>query len=114
LDLDANEVFRVNYKDGHASVTPDHELQNKSSRDYYKKLQELEIGEVKATGIDLEVENGELVRPFSPTLRIMTPVTVGEHIIGYFIANLNMREIYDRLHYQIGTSATVPVILNNT
>ncbi|EAQ55131.1 sensory box/GGDEF family protein [Vibrio sp. MED222] len=25
-----------------------------------------------------------------------------------------MREIYDRLHYQIGTSATVPVILNNT
>lgn len=114
LDLDANEVFRVNYKDGQATIVADRKLQNKSSRDYYKVLQELSIGEVNAKGIDLEAENGELVRPFAPTLRIMTPVTVGEHIIGYFIANLNMLEIYERLQYQIGTSTTVPVILNKT
>lgn len=114
LDLTGNEVFRVNYKDGRATVVPDNELQNKSSRDYYEVLQKLEIGDVSSRGIDLEVENGEIVHPLTPALRIMTPVAKGNRIIGYFIANLNMLEIYKRLHYQIGASAAVPVILNKT
>ncbi|TCV23837.1 sensor domain-containing diguanylate cyclase [Vibrio crassostreae] len=114
LDLDGNEVFRVNYKDGQAIVVPDNELQNKSSRDYYEELQRLKIGEVSSRGIDLEVENGEIVRPLIPALRIMTPVAENNRIIGYFIANLNMLEIYKRLHYQIGASSAVPIILNKT
>ncbi|MEZ9548133.1 MULTISPECIES: sensor domain-containing diguanylate cyclase [Vibrio] len=114
LDLAGNEVFRVNYKDGQAIVVPDKELQNKSSRDYYEELQRLKIGEVSSRGIDLEVENGEIVRPLIPALRIMTPVAENNRIIGYFIANLNMLEIYKRLHYQIGASSAVPIILNKT
>ncbi|CAK1994847.1 MULTISPECIES: sensor domain-containing diguanylate cyclase [Vibrio] len=114
LDLAGNEVFRVNYKDGQAIVVPDNELQNKSSRDYYEELQRLKIGEVSSRGIDLEVENGEIVRPLIPALRIMTPVAENNRIIGYFIANLNMLEIYKRLHYQIGASSAVPIILNKT
>ncbi|WP_213864929.1 sensor domain-containing diguanylate cyclase [Vibrio crassostreae] len=114
LDLAGNEVFRVNYKDGQAIVVSDNELQNKSSRDYYEELQRLKIGEVSSRGIDLEVENGEIVRPLIPALRIMTPVAENNRIIGYFIANLNMLEIYKRLHYQIGASSAVPIILNKT
>ncbi|MCK8079604.1 diguanylate cyclase [Vibrio sp. 1CM24A] len=114
LDLAGNEVFRVNYKDGKATVVPENQLQNKSSRDYYKMLQKLEIGDVSSRGIDLEMENGEIIHPLTPALRIMTPVAEGNRIIGYFIANLNMLEIYKRLHYQIGDSAAVPVILNKT
>ncbi|MEZ8818725.1 MULTISPECIES: GGDEF domain-containing protein [unclassified Vibrio] len=114
LDLAGNEVFRVNYKDGRATVVPENELQNKSSRDYYQMLQKLEIGDVRSRGIDLEMENGEIIHPLTPALRIMTPVAEGNRIIGYFIANLNMLEIYNRLHYQIGDSDAVPVILNKT
>ncbi|MEZ9702187.1 diguanylate cyclase [Vibrio sp. 10N.261.46.E12] len=114
LDLAGNEVFRVNYKDGQATVVPQNELQNKSSRDYFKMLQKMEIGDVSSRGIDLEMENGEIVHPLTPALRIMTPVAEGNRIIGYFIANLNMLEIYKRLHYQIGTSTAVPIILNKT
>ncbi|MEZ9576615.1 MULTISPECIES: diguanylate cyclase [unclassified Vibrio] len=114
LDLAGNEVFRVNYKANQAIVVPDSELQNKSSRDYYEVLQQLKIGEISSRGIDLEVENGEIVRPLIPALRIMTPVAENNRIIGYFIANLNMLEIYKRLHYQIGASSAVPIILNKT
>lgn len=114
LDLTGNEVFRINYKDGHASVVPEHELQDKSSRSYFSALQELKIGEVSTKGIDLEVENGQIVRPLIPALRIMSPVADNNRIIGYFIANLNMLEIYKRLHYQIGDSSAVPIILNKT
>ena len=114
LDLTGNEVFRINYKDGHASVVPENELQDKSSRSYFSALQELKIGEVSTKGIDLEVENGQIVRPLIPALRIMSPVADNNRIIGYFIANLNMLEIYKRLHYQIGDSSAVPIILNKT
>ena len=114
LDLTGNEVFRINYKDGQALVVPENELQDKSSRSYFSALQELKIGEVRTTGIDLEVENGQIVRPLIPALRIMAPVTDSHRIIGYFIANLNMLEIYKRLQYQIGDTSAVPVLLNKT
>ena len=114
LDIQGNEVFRVNYKDNQATVVADKELQNKSARSYFDTLQKLEIGQVSSNGIDLEVEYGEIVHPLIPALRIMTPVTSKDRIIGYFIANLNMLEIYDRLHYQIGTSSAVPILLNKT
>ncbi|MEC7940511.1 MAG: diguanylate cyclase [Pseudomonadota bacterium] len=114
LDLTGNEVFRINYKDGHASVVPENELQDKSSRSYFSALQELKIGEISTKGIDLEAENGQIVRPLIPALRIMSPVADNNRIIGYFIANLNMLEIYKRLHYQIGDSSAVPIILNKT
>ncbi|MDN3628366.1 sensor domain-containing diguanylate cyclase [Vibrio lentus] len=114
LDIQGNEVFRVNYKDDQATVVADKELQNKSARSYFDTLQKLEIGQVSSNGIDLEVEYGEIVHPLVPALRIMTPVTSKDRIIGYFIANLNMLEIYDRLHYQIGTSSAVPILLNKT
>ncbi|MDH5879046.1 diguanylate cyclase [Vibrio sp. S/42/10] len=114
LDLEGNEVFRINYNNKKAKIVPNNKLQDKSARAYFKTLQQLKIGEVSSNGIDLEIENGEIVHPLIPALRIMTPVASGNRILGYFIANLNMLEIYDRLLYQIGTSYVVPVILNQT
>ncbi|WP_102385553.1 diguanylate cyclase [Vibrio cyclitrophicus] len=114
LDLEGNEVFRINYNNKKAKIVPNNKLQDKSARGYFKTLQQLKIGEVSSNGIDLEIENGEIVHPLIPALRIMTPVASGNRILGYFIANLNMLEIYDRLLYQIGTSYAVPVILNQT
>ncbi len=63
LDLNGNEVFRVNYKNGQAKVVPTNELQDKSSRSYFEVLKQLKVGDVSSKGIDLEVENGEIVRP---------------------------------------------------
>ncbi|WP_299690013.1 diguanylate cyclase [uncultured Vibrio sp.] len=112
LDLSGNEVFRVNYKDEQATVVPDSQLQNNAERDYFKTLQQLKSGQVSASDIGWEMENGQRVKPLVPTLRIMTTVTANKKIVGYFIANLNMLEIYERLHFQIGTSTTVPMILD--
>ncbi|OBT30821.1 sensor domain-containing diguanylate cyclase [Vibrio splendidus] len=114
LDLEGNEVYRINYNNNKATIVPENKLQNKSARSYFKDLHRLKIGDVSSNGIDLEIENGEVVHPLMPALRIMTPVASEDRIIGYFIANLNMLEVYDRLLYQIGTSSAVPVILNRT
>lgn len=114
LDLKGDEVFRINYRNKKATIVPTHKLQNKSDRDYFERLSHLKIGEVISSSIDLEVENGEVVHPLTPTLRIMTPVASEGRILGYFIANLNILKIYEHLLYQINTSAAVPVILNKT
>jgi len=114
LDLEGNETIRINYHDGQAHVVPTRDLQNKASRDYFTTLQQLEIGEIASFGIDLEYENGEPVTPLLPALRIMTPVAIDERIVGYFIVNLNMVEIYERLHYTFGSSLAQPILLNGT
>ncbi|MDN3702171.1 diguanylate cyclase [Vibrio artabrorum] len=112
LDLDGNEVFNLSYNNQKATMVPSNELQNKSSRSYFKTLQQLHIGEVKSDNIDLELDHGEIAYPLAPVLRIMTPVTSEGRILGYFIANLDMLKIYKRLIYQVSSSATEPVILN--
>ena len=114
LDLKGDEVFRINYRNKKATIVPTHKLQNKSDRDYFERLSHLKIGEVISSSIDLEVENGEVVHPLTPTLRIITPVASEGRILGYFIANLNILKVYEHLLYQINTSAAVPVILNKT
>lgn len=114
LDLKGDEKIRINYQDGEARVVPDSQLQNKASRDYFTTLQQLKVGEIASFGIDLEYENGEPVTPLLPALRIMTPVAVDDSIVGYFIVNLNMVEIYDRLHYTFGSSLAQPILINGS
>lgn len=114
LDLKGDERIRINYQDGEARVVPDSQLQNKASRDYFATLQQLKVGEIASFGIDLEYENGEPVTPLLPALRIMTPVAADDSIVGYFIVNLNMVEIYDRLHYTFGSSLAQPILINGS
>ncbi|UZE96667.1 response regulator [Alkalimarinus alittae] len=55
------------------------ELQNKSNRDYFKKGRSLKNGEIYISDITLNRENGQIVTPYQPTQRIVSPV--------YFDAN---------------------------
>ncbi|NOH99169.1 diguanylate cyclase [Vibrio sp. 99-70-13A1] len=115
LDLYGNEVIRINYKDGKSNTVPSSELQNKSSRDYFKEAQSLTIGQVVAHGIDLEIENGKIVQPLIPALRIMTTVaTKDNQKLGYFIVNLSMSDIYQQLQYEKQTNQSLPVLLNQS
>ncbi|MFA0570806.1 sensor domain-containing diguanylate cyclase [Vibrio gallaecicus] len=115
LDLDGNEVIRVNYNEGTSETVPSPKLQNKSSRDYFKKAQSLNIGQVSAYGIDLEIENGKIVQPLIPAFRIMTPVaTAKNQILGYFIVNLSMSDIYQQLQYEKQVTQTLPILLNRS
>ncbi|WP_457676914.1 PAS domain S-box protein [Thiolapillus sp.] len=74
LDNSGMEIVRVNYNDGNAEVVPYGELQNKSGRYYFREALAQEPGGIYLSRFDLNVENGEIEKPFKPVIRFGTPV----------------------------------------
>ncbi|MEO8587213.1 MAG: PAS domain S-box protein [Acidobacteriota bacterium] len=91
LGSDGRERVRVNYREGHAAIVPDAELQDKSGRPYFRETIDLEPGAVYLSPIDLNVEGGIVSEPLTPTLRIATTVldpakgTRGVIVVNYLV-----------------------------
>ncbi len=101
IDTDGMEQSRVDDINGEIKVTPIYQLQDKSQRNYFLYAQTLKAEEVGTFGIDLEVENGKVVIPLQPTLRIFTPVEVADERKGYLVFNLDVYEIIEEIDYSI-------------
>ncbi|MUJ22994.1 sensor domain-containing diguanylate cyclase [Aliivibrio fischeri] len=101
IDTDGMEQSRVDDINGEIKVTPIYQLQDKSQRNYFLYAQTLKAEEVGSFGIDLEVENGKVVVPLQPTLRIFTPVEVADERKGYLVFNLDVYEIIEEIDYSI-------------
>ena len=74
LDLNGNEIIRINYNDGIPTIVPKNQLQNKRSRYYFKDSLTLDDGEIYISILDLNVEHGEIEEPHKPMIRLATPV----------------------------------------
>ena len=73
IDNQGMERIRANYNGGDPSLADESELQNKSSRYYFQETMKLDEHEVFLSPLDLNIENGQIQRPFKPTLRIGMP-----------------------------------------
>lgn len=74
IDNDGMEIVRVNHRDGTAqSVEPNH-LQDKSARYYVSRGLALDRERVYVSPLDLNVEGGQIERPFKPVMRLVTSV----------------------------------------
>lgn len=74
LDLDGNEIVRVNFYDGKAHLIAKDELQNKAHRYYFQKAMALGCNQVYVSPIDLNMEHGMIELPHKPMIRMATPV----------------------------------------
>ncbi|MDM8537657.1 PAS domain S-box protein [Desulfobacterales bacterium HSG17] len=88
LEVSGMEFVRINLIDQRAKIVPKEELQDKSKRYYF--IRGIEItGKVYVSRFDLNMENGQVEKPFKPMLRIVTPVkgekneTIGVVILNY-------------------------------
>lgn len=99
LDLNGMEKIRINYAVKNDIASAASELQDKSHRSYFKLAQNLALNEIIATEIDLEVEYGEFVYPYMPSLRLITPVSQNGIKVGFLITNIDVWYIADRLNY---------------
>lgn len=70
LDENGAEIIRVDYKDS-AIITPQNKLQDKSSRDYVQMGFNQPYLDVGFSSIDLNIEHGEIEKPYKPTVRSM-------------------------------------------
>ena len=111
LNKEGIEIVRVDYKDSNSIIIKKSELQNKSNRYYFKESLSLKYGEIYLSKFDLNVENGEIEKPYNPTLRLSTPVTnQNNEIVGYILINYLGSEILNELK---SSSKEINILLLN-
>ncbi|MDO9592724.1 MAG: response regulator, partial [Erysipelotrichaceae bacterium] len=71
IDIEGNEVLRLEQQAEGVLVVPDSELQNKKDRYYFNNMLRLEPGQIYVTRMELQVENGGVVQPESPIIRFV-------------------------------------------
>lgn len=70
LDTEGMEKVRVNYHNGTPRLTPSSQLQNKKTRYYFQDINQLSPEEIYLSRFDLNIEQGQIERPYKPILRI--------------------------------------------
>lgn len=99
LDTSGVEKIRLNHSQLDSISTVATVLQDKSQRDYFAYAQTLENEQIGSWGIDLEMENGAHVQPYTPALRVMTPVSSQGERLGYLLLNVDVWYLASRLNY---------------
>lgn len=99
LNKEGKEDIRINRK--HIAdkpyFTPENKLQNKSDRYYFKEVESLPEGKVWISKMDLNMEDGEIVKPFIPTIRLSTPVYKDNEFSGTIIINIFIKKLLKEL-----------------
>ncbi len=77
IDAQGMEIVRVNFNSGQPVIIPDHKLQNKGKRYYFKDTLSLNSDTIYISPFDLNIENGKIERPLKPMIRLGMPVFDG-------------------------------------
>jgi two-component system NtrC family sensor kinase len=94
IDARGNEVVRVDRRGDTVQIVDDSALQNKSSRYYFRQSIDLPPGGLFVSSIDLNVENGKIVQPWQPTLRLVVPIPdMDGRNAGIVIVNLSVERM---------------------
>lgn len=97
IGTNGKEVVRVNNNNGRQSIVSKARLQDKSQRYYFKEAIKLNQGEIYTSPLDLNIENGKIVMPFEPAIRLATTVYDGYgKKQGIIIINYSPSELLDR------------------
>ena len=100
------EAVRVDARGADIIVMSEDELQDKSGRYYFEEAKNLNPGQVYVSKLDLNIENGEIERPFRPTTRLVAPIANANNaIVGYLVVNLDMASPLATFGVANGTSA---------
>ncbi len=89
LSLEGQELMRFDRDAGVVSQVPEQELQDKSNRDYFRSMLDLEVGQIYISEFNLNVEQGSIEVPFRPTVRIGVRAPQ-----GYILANLILTDLF--------------------
>ncbi len=114
ISTEGDELVRVNMVDGRPVVVSADKLQAKLDRYYVAETLRLKRGQVFVTPFDLNIENGQIERPFKPTIRFCTPVfDAAGQPRGLIVLNYLGDQLVARLE-QMSTTAPGELVLLNT
>ncbi|CCQ75089.1 sensor histidine kinase [Magnetospira sp. QH-2] len=95
---EGKELVRVNQVGGIIDVVTEDRLQDKSNRYYFKETIDMPPGELFVSAVDLNREEGKIVVPHQPVVRIATPVaSTGGTVVGILVINLDLNTLLDEI-----------------
>lgn len=97
LDATGFERLRVDFLGSVAKPAETERLQDKSKRYYFLEAKDLPEGDLYISPLDLNVERGEIERPFKPMLRYAVPVFVEGRRSGVAVLNYDAGQFLDDL-----------------
>ncbi|MBU2976601.1 HAMP domain-containing sensor histidine kinase [Alteromonas sp. C1M14] len=105
LSIDGQEKIRVNFLSTSSQIVPPSKLQNKADRYYYQEAIASPQGIITLSPIDLNIENGEIVRPYQPTIRTVIhafpshPLGEGLLILNFDLGGLlKQLQLFEKTH----------------
>lgn len=115
LDHNGQGVIRVDFDalQGNPTITPEFSLENSTDIPYAQQAIALNQGEVFISPFDLQVDDGEVVEPLVPTIRLATPVfDQQERRVGVIMLNILSQSMLDQLAEQVADSNGDFMLLN--
>ncbi|MBR9883552.1 MAG: bifunctional diguanylate cyclase/phosphodiesterase [Oceanospirillales bacterium] len=94
LTEEGRERIRVHRVAGQVRAVATKGLQDKSARYYFRQALQLEPGQLYLSPLDLNVENGEIERPFRPMVRFALRLASGHRLEGDGMLVLNVDANY--------------------
>ena len=107
------ELLVVRNMEGQARIIGKNELENKRDRYYFQESINLELGEVYVSPLELAVEQGKILEPYLPAVRISTPIfDTKQHRHGVLVVTLNARDVLARVNSDMTSSRLEAMLLN--
>lgn len=114
IDENGMEVLRISNVEGQIRIADQNVLENKADRPYFQKSIKLAPGEVYVSPLSLEVENGKVVIPPLPIIRITTPVFDTQvHRHGVLVVTVAAKDILAQIGASKNASHSRNMLLNS-
>ena len=100
LDIKGNEKILLKYDENTNKIiqTKDEDLQNKAHRDYFKEAIKLKEGEFYISKMNLNVEYGQIEKPYIPVVRYATPlIDANGETKGIIVLNFSANNILNEI-----------------
>lgn len=114
LDMEGNEVIRVNFNDGRPNIVEKQNLQNKKNRYYFNDVIDLAYHRIYVSPIDLNIEHGQIEVPYKPMIRFSTPVfdeqgrkrgvVIINYLAKHLLEGLELFNLNSGTHYMLVNS----------
>lgn len=113
IDLDGNEIIRINYSENGAYAVAQSELQNKKDRYYFQDTVTLEQGQVFVSPLDLNIENNQIEQPLKPMIRLGKPYfNLKNQKTGVVVLNYAAKDILQQVQSIAASSSGEIYLLN--
>ena len=97
IDQNGMEKIRVEDIKNQLMFTPQDQLQNKHSRDYFTEAKQTALEKIYVGKIDLNVEHGQVQEPWDPTIRLAMPIYTQKSLFsGILVINIHADWIFDK------------------